>query len=84
VLKKNMGLEVLQQVDKILQGRSADLPEGLEPSEIAVLKYCPITSVDVERSFSQFKNVFTERRHGFTEENLAKHVICNCFYGRGH
>lgn len=34
-----------------------------------------LVSVSVERSFSQLKNLVTDRRHGFTFENLEKMLI---------
>nr|CAH7755191.1 unnamed protein product [Callosobruchus chinensis] len=33
-------------------------------------KFCPVTSVDVERSFSAYKLVLSDKRHKFTPENL--------------
>ena len=56
------------------------MPLRWNPSNAAAMKYCPIVSVDVERSFSVLKNAFSDRRHNLTEENLAKIMICNCFY----
>jgi len=41
------------------------------------LKYCPITSVEVERSFSMEKAILTDRRQGFQMENLEKVVVCH-------
>ena len=83
VLKKNGGLEVLKQVGKVLEGDEAcELPAVLSASQAASLKFCPISSCDVERSFSQFKNLLSDRRHSFTEGNLAKVAIVNYFYAR--
>ena len=39
------------------------------------LKFCPITSVDVERSFPLYKNVLTDRRQSFLTENLEMYLI---------
>ena len=82
ILKKNGALEILNKVADVLEGGHTSLPPGVSPSNAAALKYCPIASVDVERSFSQFKNVFSDRRRNFSEENLAKTVIANFFYAR--
>ena len=35
------------------------------------------TSVDVERSFSTYKEVLTEKRTNFTPEHLEKYMTCN-------
>ena len=53
-------------------------------SEQTDLKYCQVTSVEVERSFSVYKHIFRDRRHSFKDENLEKVVVSNCFYGRVH
>ena len=43
--------------------------------QISSLKYAPITSCDVEESFSMFKNVKSEKRMSLNEDNLAKLVV---------
>lgn len=40
-------------------------------------KYAPLTSVAVERSFSQYKNFLRPNRLSFTEENIKFHSIVN-------
>jgi hypothetical protein len=42
---------------------------------INCFKYAPITSVDIEGSFSFFKNMLTDKRHNFTEDKLEMHMI---------
>ena len=84
VVKKNKALEGLKKVNQVLQGEEdATLPPEMSPDAAASLKLCPIVSVDVERSFSQYKNILTDKRHRFTQKNLAKYVVCNYFYARG-
>ena len=34
--------------------------------------WMPVTSVDVERSFSQYKHILNERRESLTEENTKR------------
>ncbi len=80
VLAKNPGLETLRMVGKVLQLGTAELPAGMQPCDVANLKFVPIVSVDVERSFSQFKNILSDRRHNLTKENLSKIVVTTCFY----
>lgn len=48
-----------------------------DPTILSCFKYAPITSVDVERLFSVFKNMLTDKRHSFTEEKLEMHMIIN-------
>jgi hypothetical protein len=35
----------------------------------------PITSCDVERSFSHYKNILTENRHNLNSENIEKIIV---------
>ena len=35
----------------------------------------PVTSVDVERSFSQYKHLLKDRREGLTEENTKRLIM---------
>ncbi len=67
-------------MDLVIQGKDQSLPSEMDPASIAALKFCPMTSVDVERSFSQFKHVFSDRRQSFIQENLAQVVIASYFY----
>jgi len=41
------------------------------------IKYAPLVSVDVERSFSIYKSILTDRRHNLTEENIEHFNIVN-------
>lgn len=82
VLQKNSTFKTLQDVANIHAGKSNSMVPGWSPEEIAELKYCPVTSVDVERTFSTFKHTFNDHRHSFTESNLEKIVVSNCFYAR--
>lgn len=80
VLNKNPGLEILGKVGSVLDGKGEVLPPGIGPGDAANLKFCPLASVDVERSFSVYKNVLSDRRHSLTKESLSKIMICHCFY----
>eukprot|EP00095_Tigriopus_kingsejongensis_P008149 maker-scaffold196_size269943-snap-gene-1.31 protein:Tk08149 transcript:maker-scaffold196_size269943-snap-gene-1.31-mRNA-1 annotation:"PREDICTED: uncharacterized protein LOC100906479" len=70
VLRRNPGMEVLQEASKVLKGNGVILPEGMSQDDVSKMKFCPTTSVDVERSFSQYKNILSDRRHSFTKENI--------------
>lgn len=70
-LSKNPGYEKLLEIYNLLNGNSADCV-----MDFSIFKYCPITSCDVERSFSVLKNVLTEKRTNFTAENLEKYLVC--------
>lgn len=42
--------------------------------------FAPLVSVDVERSFSQLKNILTDRRQSFTQENFKMYSIVQLYY----
>ena len=84
VHNKNNGLKTLEVIGEILTG---DVPKDTErekqmnemnPNELAAFKYAPITSCDVERSFSAYKRLLEDCRHSFLFENLKKHVVIHC------
>ncbi|MGH9700798.1 MAG: DUF domain-containing protein [Candidatus Acidiferrales bacterium] len=82
VIKKNASIEILKNVDCALSGgnieEAAFFPKNiLTPDIIPNLLYCPVTSCDVERSFSRYGNILADNRHNFLIENLEKHLIVN-------
>lgn len=78
ILQRNPDFNILCSVNKYLQGNSVELPEEIPPELVSAYKYCPITSVDVERSFSAYKLILSDKRHKFTPENLEKIMIVYC------
>ena len=82
VLSENQGEKKLRNISKIIDGEEGSLPEGWSASDVASLKCCPVQLVDVKRSFSVYKTILTDRRTNFTEENLSKVMICQCFFNR--
>jgi len=65
VLKKNPGYKIMKTISKILEGEingNNELPEDLNASDIACMKYTPINTAEIERSFSMYKNVLTDNR----------------------
>ncbi|KAJ4447618.1 hypothetical protein ANN_09625 [Periplaneta americana] len=45
------------------------------PRDLICFKYAPMTSIDVERSFSMFRNVLSENRRSFTPKNLEMTIL---------
>lgn len=64
---------------EILKGKFDNDSISLDSEIISNLKNAPITSVDVERSFSVYKNILTDKRQSFLLANLEKHLIINCY-----
>lgn len=59
ILLKNKGYRAVFKISDILNGKKEDtdgLPEDLSLNDLTHFKNCPITSVDVERSF-KFENI---------------------------
>ena len=83
VLEKKVALKFMHKVNDVLQSKEdTNLLDNLSAVETANLKYCPLASVDVERSFSIFKNMFTDGCLSFTEQNLKHSLIVNCFHSQ--
>lgn len=51
------------------ENNRVQLPENYSSAMVANLQYSPVTSVDVERSFSIYKNIITNRRTKMTPEH---------------
>lgn len=54
------------------------LLEDLQTNDFIHFKYALISSVDVERSFSIYKNMLADNQHSFLFENLSKSLTVNC------
>lgn len=87
VISKNKEWENIKKINQLLTGETTN-DDDLNKSNISLdnylcLKYAPITSVDVERSFSMYKNILSPNRQRFAEENLSKYMVVNfikCFF----
>jgi hypothetical protein len=81
VLNKNSGFEIMLKINDLINNNSGHLEDikiDYSIDEISCFKYAAITSCDVERSFSKYKSVLSDRREGFTVENLKCVLILNC------
>jgi hypothetical protein len=47
-----------------------DLPEDNAPEKIPLLKYAPVTSCNVEITFSAYKHILSHKRQSITPENM--------------
>lgn len=74
ILNRNPDLITLQQLcmETIPQNLTAKYDEIKE-----YFQYAPITSCDVERTFSIYKDVLNSKRTKLTEENLEKLLLVN-------
>lgn len=73
VLNKNPGLEIIREY-------SLNLEKGIATDDMKYFKYAPLTSVDVERSFSTYKWALQVKRNRLSVENIEKIMLIyfNC------
>lgn len=62
------------------EGLKVPIPEDLTSNDLLrrYYKYEPTTSVDVERSFSRYKNLLMDNRRSMLFKNLSKSLIVQC------
>lgn len=73
---KNKYLEIIQKINALLLGENVQLDNFNQDLVIlSCFNYDQITSVNVKRLFSAFKNMLTDKRHSFTKEKLEMHRI---------
>jgi hypothetical protein len=53
---------MLVKVGNILCGNNENLPEYFIPNVVVYMKFAPLISVDVECSFSLYKQILSNRR----------------------
>jgi hypothetical protein len=76
-LERNPGYSALCRVSDILCGNEAELggnEQELSANDLALFKYSPITSCDVER----YKVLLSDSWKSFQFENFKMHVIIHC------
>ncbi|KAF2894828.1 hypothetical protein ILUMI_11351 [Ignelater luminosus] len=75
VFGNNSGLKQMKNFE------IGSIPSDMDPFRLSCYTYAPITSVEVERSFSVFKNLLDNRRHSFVDKNsfnCAKSSFVTC------
>jgi hypothetical protein len=76
VLKRNPGFSTFSSVCQVLNGEDLDSHEDIAPEKISLLKYAPVTSCDVERSFSAYKHILSDRRKSMAPPKYGKDSNC--------
>lgn len=69
---------MLEKVSRVISGESVNVPVSIDVSIVPNLKFAPLTSVSVERSFSAFKMILSDKRQRLTVENLEKILVVYC------
>lgn len=82
ILARNPRLDTVKKINFILNGDRnqaiSDSDIDTKPSLYCKYKYAPITSCDVERSFSAYKIILTDKRHSLSTDNLEKIMMIYC------
>lgn len=84
ILHRNKGIRKLLPILLILQpgcatlGLQPDCVPNLQPAALAAFFYAPLTTVDVERSFSRYAAILRSNRRRFQEDNLRKYMLVHC------
>ena len=79
ILNRNPGVKEIFKISDVLKCTpNSKIPETIPSSLWSKYKYTPVTSCDVERSFSAYKLILSEKRHNFTPANLEKYLVTYC------
>jgi hypothetical protein len=81
VLQRNPGCSTLCTISDILCGNEVELDNSelkLDASDLTFYKYAPVTSCDVEGSFSKYKANVSDNRSYFKFKNLKMQVVIQC------
>lgn len=68
IFDRNPGYDVVREINE-------KIVKGIETGDKILYKFAPLTSVDVERSFSVYKWIFSNKRNRLTPENIEKIMI---------
>lgn len=72
-VKDNLRGEDLKKLERVLEKNPDwNFFEKMPADQKIKCEYIPMVSVDVERSFSMYKSILSDRRHNLTESNVAK------------
>lgn len=76
VFTKNGGYLALQDLSHALT-EDITPASGIstDPCILSAYTHAPLVSVEVERSFSEYNYLLSDRRHNFTPENIEKHLV---------
>ena len=81
MLRLNDGYATMCKISDILSGNEDTLgvdEPALNSNDLTLFKYAPVTSCDVERSFSSYKTIVSDNRRRFSLEALKMHIVVYC------
>lgn len=71
VKSKLSGFELAKLEESLSKNPDVNFYENMSVNQKIKCKYMPMTSVDVERSFSIYRYILSDRRHSLSESKLA-------------
>ncbi len=81
VSARNPALEEMEKISTVLHDTARSLPLNIEPADVALFKYCPMSCADdVEPPFSMYKAVLQDCEMRLTVDNIHKILITKCFH----
>ena len=76
VMSANSGLEQIKTISNIISGRCEQLyTDNFVLEEILAFSRAPITDCSIERSFSIFKLILSDRRHKLSADSIKYLLI---------
>lgn len=82
ILQKNVGFSTLCAIRDEQEG-DQNVNEG-NTNTYSWFKFAPVTSCDVERSFSQYRSCLQENRRSFSFENFKMYIVVHCNNAYAH
>lgn len=79
VSERNPGIKILVSVAAMVARSGSTIQEEIRPLDIPAFSYAPLTSVDVEHTFSAYKLALYNKCWGFTLGNLETMLVMYCF-----
>ena len=78
VESNNPGLETIKKIMEIIIGEHEVHLEDNIARNAQFYQYAPVTSVEVERSFSKLKLILSDKRLNLTTANMKKFPVISC------
>lgn len=78
ILSKNPGYYQLKEIQDILEGKTPQKPTKFSIEQLTAFVQDPLTSCEVERSFSCYKAMLRDNRRRMTTENIRHCLVVNC------
>ena len=78
--KDNIGFNFMNEIYNMDQKKFIEdsILKNYSPLELSCFNSAPITSCDVERTFSKYKNLLSDNRKKLKIENIKKYLIVYC------